>query len=246
MGRALAILAAFDEYAPVLTLAELASRTGLYKSTILRLLASLEQGGFVERRGDGRYRIGAQAWRVGSLFTADLTLEKILLPIMQQLSADTSESVSFYVPLLGTTPPMRMCLMRVASPHRVRDIFHVGNRLPLDKGSGGRVIRAFTDSSYREDDAIRAERAYITWTELDPEVCAVGAPVMGPDGRLIGALVLSAPCARHNRSWLHAMQPLVVATADQATRSLKPLRALSPSSLREGFPDHSIVSLPRL
>ena len=70
--RALAILGAFDEGSPVLTLAELASRTGLYKSTISRSLASLRRCGFIERDGSGRYRIGPQAWRVGSLFAVDL------------------------------------------------------------------------------------------------------------------------------------------------------------------------------
>jgi DNA-binding IclR family transcriptional regulator len=243
--RALAILGAFDEHVPVLSLAELASRTGLYKSTILRLLVSLERGGYVERRADGRYRIGSQAWRVGVLFTLDLTLEKILMPIMERLSAETRESVSFYVPLLDTTPPMRMCLLRVAAPRRVRDIFFVGNRLPMDKGAGGRVIRAFTDPSHSEDGIIRTKRTYSAWGELDPEVCAVGSPVMGPDGRLLGALVLSAPSARHDPAWLEAMAPIVVAAADEASRNLKPLAALTISSTPEVFPDHSIFSAAR-
>jgi DNA-binding IclR family transcriptional regulator len=243
--RALAILAAFDEHVPVLSLAELASRTGLYKSTILRLLVSLERRGFVERRPDGRYRIGSQAWRVGALFTLDLTLEKILLPIMERLSAEVRESVSFYVPLLDTTPPMRMCLLRVAPQRRVRDIFHVGNRLPMDKGAGGRVIRAFADPSYREDDCIRTERAYSAWGELDPEVCAVGSPVMGPDGRLLGALVLSAPSARHDPSWLEAMKPIVITAAEEASRNFKPLGSLPISNTPELFPDHSVISAAR-
>ena len=81
--RALSILRAFDERSPALTLAELASRTGLYKSTISRLLVSLRRCGFVERDSLGRHRIGPQAWSVGSLFAVDLTLEKILRPIME-------------------------------------------------------------------------------------------------------------------------------------------------------------------
>jgi DNA-binding IclR family transcriptional regulator len=140
---------------------------------------------------------------------------------------------------------MRMCLLRVAAPRRVRDIFHVGNRLPMDKGAGGRVIRAFTDPSHPEDDVIRATRSYSAWAELDPEVCAVGSPVMGPEGRILGALVLSAPSARHDRGWLEAMTPIVVAAADEASRNLKPLAALTISSTPEVFPDHSVFSAAR-
>jgi len=113
--RALAVLAAFDEDAPVLTLAKLAARTGMGKSTLLRLLVSLVRTGFIERHDDGTYRIGSQAWRVGSLFTLDLSLEKILLPIMEQLAARTKESVAFYVRLEGVTPPTRICLLRVSA-----------------------------------------------------------------------------------------------------------------------------------
>jgi DNA-binding IclR family transcriptional regulator len=222
--RALAVLAAFDESAPVLTLAKLAARTGFCKSTLLRLLVSLERTGFIERCSDGSYRIGSQAWRVGSLFTLDLSLEKILLPIMEQLAADSRESVAFYVRLAGVMPPARICLLRVSAPRRVVNMYYVGNRLPLDKGAGGRVVRAFTDFSYREDDVIRAERVFAAWGAVDPEVCAVASPVMGPDGSFIGALLLSAPCARHNEDWLELMKPVVIEAAVRATHSLKPLR----------------------
>jgi DNA-binding IclR family transcriptional regulator len=227
--RALAVLAAFDEDASVLTLAKLAARTGMGKSTLLRLLVSLVRTGFIERRDDGTYRIGSQAWRVGSLFTLDLSLEKILLPIMEQLAAKTRESVAFYVRLEGVARPTRICLLRVSAPRRVVNMYYVGNRLPLDQGAGGRVVRAFTDFSYREDDVIRAERVCAAWGEADPEVCAVAAPVMGPDGRFVGALLLSAPCSRHDRDWLELMKPVVMEAAVEATHSLKPLRGVNSS-----------------
>lgn len=227
--RALAVLAAFDEDAPVLTLAKLAARTGIGKSTLLRLLVSLARTGFIERHDDGTYRIGSQAWRVGSLFTLDLSLEKILLPIMEQLAAKTRESVAFYVRLEGVTRPTRICLLRVSAPRRVVNMYYVGNRMPLDKGAGGRVVRAFTDFSCREDDVIRAERVCAAWGEADPEVCAVAAPVMGPDGRFVGALLLSAPCARHDRDWLELMKPVVMEAAAEATHSLRPLRGVGSS-----------------
>jgi DNA-binding IclR family transcriptional regulator len=219
--RALAILRAFDENSPALTLSELASRTGLYKSTISRLLVSLRRCEFVERDRNGNFCIGPQAWRVGSLFAVDLTLEKILRPIMNDLLAATQESVSYYVRLPGTTPPMRMCVLRVDPARRIRDVFHVGNRLPLDVGSGGRVIRAFNEPYHKDDEIIRKERIWVSWGEIDPEVCAIGAPVLASDGRALGGLVLSAPKARHTRSWANAMKAVVREAGDKASQSLR-------------------------
>ncbi len=226
--RALSILRAFDERSTALTLAELASRTGLYKSTISRLLVSLRRCGFVERDSIGRYRIGPQAWCVGSLFAVDLTLEKILRPIMDDLSAATRETVAYYVPLPGTEPPMRMCILRVDPMRRIRDALYLGNRIPVDIGAGGIAIRAFSGPPYRkEDDVVRKERAHISWGEIDQEVCAIGSPVLGHDGCALGSLVLSAPQARHDMAWAVSMKPLVREAADKASRNLRLLEDLS-------------------
>ena len=70
VDRALSILDAFHEGADELSLAALARATGLYKSTILRLLATLEGRGYVLRTQAGRYRLGAAVWRLGSLYSS--------------------------------------------------------------------------------------------------------------------------------------------------------------------------------
>jgi DNA-binding IclR family transcriptional regulator len=239
--RALSVLAAFDERASALTLAELATRTGLYKSTILRLVVSLERAGFIDKGSDGRYRIGVQAWRVGSNFTLDL--EKLFLPTMESLSAETGESVSFYVPVSGAKPPMRMCLLRVDPERRIRDTFHIGNLLPTDKGASGIVIRIFSTPFDKADDALRAEGAYITWGDIDPEICAISAPVMGPN-ELAGALVLSAPSIRHDRKWAESTKGLVIAAARRISESLVPLRNFPFPQIAESYARRFVQSRP--
>jgi DNA-binding IclR family transcriptional regulator len=150
---------------------------------------------------------------------------------MRQLSAQTAESVSFYVPRLDVDPPVRVCLFRVDAPRSVRDHLAVGDRLPLDRGSTGRLMRAFLDEAPRRaDEAIRAERVHASWGDRDPEICGVSAPVLGPRGRLVGALTLSAPTARRDRAWTEAMKPLVRSVADRATRAL----GFAPPAARAG------------
>src|SRR5258705_8753336 len=64
VDRALSIVTALGDARRALTLTETASATGLYKSTALRLLASLVRAGFVDQDVDGRYRLGSAIYRL--------------------------------------------------------------------------------------------------------------------------------------------------------------------------------------
>src|ERR1700761_4620121 len=63
--RALQVLSAF-RLAPRLTLSELSSQTGLFKSTLLRILSTLERNGYVTRLNGGQYRVGGIVYELGS------------------------------------------------------------------------------------------------------------------------------------------------------------------------------------
>ena len=67
VDRALLILSVFREDDTALSLALLARRTGLYKSTILRLLQSLLRAGYVIRQPDGNYVIGPEPARLARM-----------------------------------------------------------------------------------------------------------------------------------------------------------------------------------
>src|SRR5690242_21401416 len=69
VDRALSLLAAYQEGDRSLTLNELAARSGLVKSTVLRLLASLAHFGLVRRDQEGRYTLGAEVARLHSIYT---------------------------------------------------------------------------------------------------------------------------------------------------------------------------------
>jgi DNA-binding IclR family transcriptional regulator len=71
--KALAILAAFTEARPELGASELAGELGIHKSTVSRLLATLERRGLVRRVGD-RFLPGPELARLGSLAARGLSL----------------------------------------------------------------------------------------------------------------------------------------------------------------------------
>src|SRR5687768_16254192 len=91
VDRALTLLAAFRTGDVALSLAELAQRTQLYKSTALRLLASLEHAQLVQKQADGGYALGAEVARLHGLYAASFSLDRVVLPVLRALVAATGE-----------------------------------------------------------------------------------------------------------------------------------------------------------
>ena len=85
--RALGLLEAFSMDDGPLTLATLADRTGLHKSTLLRLAETLLRRRYLERLPDGRYRMGASAFRLGAVYRNSQVPGDVLLPEMRALTA---------------------------------------------------------------------------------------------------------------------------------------------------------------
>ena len=110
LSRAAAIVGAFDERAPVLSLVELSRRTGLPKSTVHRIVAELVTLRVLERQGDG-YRLGMWLFERGELVPEHRSLSDAALPLMEDLREVTRQRVHLavlegvdvvYVEILGT------------------------------------------------------------------------------------------------------------------------------------------------
>lgn len=196
VDRALSLLAAFREGDDAVTLAELARRTGLYKSTALRLLASLASANLVERDANAAWRLGPELWRLGTLYRARFDLDRVIRPALAELVKATGETASFYV----REGRQRICLYRHNSPRPVRHHLEEGLRLPLNRGAGGRVLLAFGGARGPVYDRIRREGAYVSMGERDPELGAASVPLFDGEGRLRGALSVSALISRFDRS----------------------------------------------
>lgn len=192
VDRALSVLGAFRSGDSTLTLTDLAQRSRLYKSTVLRLLASLEHARLVVRQGDGVYALGPEVARLHAVFTGSFSLEAEVVPALRALVARTQESAAFHV----RQGEQRLCLYRVDSPHVVRDHTRAGDLLPLDRGAGGRILRAFEGAKGSAHDRIRQQGYVDIDSDRVPDLSGISAPVFGADGRLVGALTLTMPTSR--------------------------------------------------
>lgn len=217
LDRAFAILGAFlPGDTGGLTLAELAARTGLYKSTILRLAQSLAQHQFLQRIEDGRYQIGPAPLMLAAHYQRSLRMSDVLLPMMRELSHASGESVSFYV----RRDSARVCLLRVDSRHNVRDHVLEGDILPLARGSGGRVLLAFSGAGGEPYETIRKQFYYVSLGERDPETGGISSPVFASGERLAGAMTLTGPRSRVDHTFVTRMRSSLLTAAARASRGL--------------------------
>ncbi|MGY2401097.1 IclR family transcriptional regulator [Pseudomonas sp. SDO5271_S396] len=214
VDRAFAILAAFDQES--LSLAEIARRTGLYKSTILRLITSLEKAGFVRRLSDGQYSVGPEPLRLSQLYQASFRLRDVIHPLLEAITEESGETSSFYVYENGS----RVVLFRVEPKRAVRVSVLEGARFPLHAGASGKVLRAF---SRQGDAALEQEREQLwacSFGERDPETTAVSVPVFAMGGELKGALTLSGPSDRLLKEHVPHVASILLRNAIIATSAL--------------------------
>ncbi len=216
VDRALSILVAIEAAEDgSMSLAELAAATLLYKSTLLRLLVSLERGALVVRRADQRYALGPFAFRLGKSFEAHNPIERSLAPIMRELVEKGTESPSFHIRHDETR---RLCLMRLDSRHSTLDRVRAGDLLPIDRGAAGRILLAFGELGAATPPEV--PRTMVSRGERDPLCGAIAAPVFGPRGELVGALSLSGPLDRFTPESVDRMTGLLLEAVDQASRAL--------------------------
>lgn len=201
LDKAAAILAAIEQRP--LALAGLVEATGFHRATAHRLATALEEHGLLRRDGAGRFVLGPWLVSLGGRAAAGLPLREVARPILERLVADTGESAQLYV----TQGDSRLCVESVESPNGLRTIVAVGQTLPLDLGSAGKILRG---------DA-RALR--LGWAESVGEreagVASVSAPIMNLAGEIVAAVSVSGPIERTTKQPAKRYAAAVVAAAKE-------------------------------
>ncbi|NMO98083.1 IclR family transcriptional regulator [Paenibacillus lemnae] len=227
--RALDILMCFTKGSE-LALTEIASQIGLHKSTVHRLMTTLEDRGFVVRdsRSD-KYRLGLKIWELSTHLSHSDDPAVLLLPAMESLRDRLGETVSLYLRDGGE----RIRIQAVQSNQAIRRVAQVGARLPLYVGASSKVLVAFAAESDQEEilnaadwpdtvdkDTYRAqladimEQGYaISIEEREPGAVAVSVPVMDHNGRIAAALSVSGPVSRLSAETLRDFAPVLKESA---------------------------------
>jgi DNA-binding IclR family transcriptional regulator len=209
--RLLSVLATFDTATPTQSLTEIAARTELPLPTAHRFLAELTTGGWLERLPDGRYRVGARLWKLGTLAPSHRNVRDLALPYMQDLQHATRENVQLAV-LDGRTA---LCLENINGDRSTPAKTRIGGRLPLHATGVGNVLlaaagaelltvlaekgfRRFTrytiiDAGHLAQtlETVRGEQMAFSREEMTLGACSVAAPVTAA-GKVVAAVSIVA------------------------------------------------------
>jgi IclR family acetate operon transcriptional repressor len=237
--KALAILAAFNEGRPDVGVSELAAELGMHKSTVSRLLATLESRGLVRRAGD-RFVPGWELARLGALATRGFALLGTASDWMERLAEETGETVNLAVRDDGRA----LNVHQVDSAHFVGVTDWTGRAAPLHATANGKVLLAFGDGGLPREltrltrktitsrgelrvelDRIRRNGLAVAVEELELGLHAVAAPVFDCFGACVAAISVSGPAYRLTERRLAAAGELCVAAADAVSTKLGYRRA---------------------
>lgn len=223
LDKAVTILSFLAERGPA-TLAGVVEGTGLSRPTAYRLLSALEAHRLVVRE-DGRYALGVRLSSWGSRAVGVGLVERAR-PALVALRDETGESVQLYV----REGDRRVCAASVErAGGGLRDTVPVGAVLPLDRGSGGKVLLAWAGngaglSGVSEELAEVRRRGWAeSVAEREAGVASVSAPVFGPGGDVRAAVCASGPISRLGERPGERLAGPVVAAAREIEGSLRPV-----------------------
>jgi IclR family acetate operon transcriptional repressor len=216
IGKALDVMAILRSSAQPLSLNELTLRLELAKSSVFRILHTLEVSGYIDRDAAGRYTVAAdlRAWAPGQLRAA---LIDATMPALKELSREFRETVSLAMRFENRVE----VIATIESPHLIRMGNTVGRIVPPYASSLGKAVAAFQHEEVR-DRLIRSygihrftEHTVTNEVDLKRELelvrgrgyssdqeesvlegCCIGAPILGMDGDALAAISLSAPKMR--------------------------------------------------
>lgn len=138
--RALDVLQCFTSQTPELTMSQISERIGLNKSTVHRLLLTLERNRFVERDPvTGMYRPGLRLLQMASLAMEQNNLRRLAVPFLQKLRDEYRENVN--LALLDGADVIYVDV--IEGSQRVKLAAIPGQRLPAFCTASGKAILAF-------------------------------------------------------------------------------------------------------
>jgi DNA-binding IclR family transcriptional regulator len=193
------------------TLRWLSGASGLPRPTAYRLLVALEAHRLVARDASGAFGLGPRLTELAVRAGPAVDLAALAGPALARLHEATGESVQLYV----RSGDRRLCIAARDAGTGLRDSVPVGALLPLDAGSGGKILLAWSHPGGvlpAELAAIRKRGWAASVAEREPGVASVSAPVLA-GGVLLGALCISGPASRIGTTPGKRLAPLLIGAA---------------------------------
>jgi IclR family transcriptional regulator, KDG regulon repressor len=215
VDKAMRMLHAFTSENTEYTISELSQVLGMHKSVVSRLASSLRDWGMLEKDElTHRIRIGAGAFRLGTLYARDNHLIRVAKGELETLVQHTGQSSHMTI-----QDGLRVLVVATAdSPNALRVIMRLGDYRHLHATAAGKLFLAFGDNSLREQllqgpplpqitpntltrredlnkELQKIKREKLAWNRGENTVGAgaVAAPVVDSSGHMIAAISVVYP-----------------------------------------------------
>jgi len=154
LSRAVSVLKSFTPSEPELTASEIARKVGIPKTSAQRLLASLSDGGLLEKSAEtNKYKVGAEIYMLGSLYLSTTDFLKAAEPVVMTLNDLTDEAVTVSILDKGYVT----LVMREESKYGFRWAYHIGSIQPAYAAATGKAL--LSELTEEELDSIYPEES---------------------------------------------------------------------------------------
>ena len=220
------------------TLDQLAESIDVHKSTVLRLLRTLESHRFVQRDDVRHYRLGTALFDLAHRSLEDRDVRRSAEPALRELNERTGHTVHLASYEAGEV----VYIDKFESRHQVRMYSRIGKRAPLHCTAVAKVLVAALPRPRREavareipypkltENTIVTPEAYLAeldtvlgrgWaldnSEHEDFIHCVAAPIRGTGGDVLAAVSLSVPAVLADLDGLLALVPDLLHTAQRAS-----------------------------
>lgn len=235
------ILGCFSTVDRHLSLAQIASRSGLPRPTAHRMLSALREIGFIDQDArNGSYSLGIGLFELGSLALSNMDLLREAKPFMDKLSRLAGESAhlgvftGYEVIVVEREEPTER-VSRGMQPSESSPAYCTGVGKALLAFQKPEVIeriidgglKAYTNNTITAPDRLRQEMAEIRSRGYAIDDCehelwvrCVAAPIRNASGHVFAAVSVTGSADRMTNKKLGDLAPLVVQTADTISRQI--------------------------
>jgi IclR family acetate operon transcriptional repressor len=241
VDRALDILICFSRQTPELNLTQISERVGMNKSTVHRLLGTLEQKRFLQRNPvTGYYRLGIRLLQMAYLTLEQNELRQVAVPIMHRLCDQSRETIT----LSALDGPDIVFLEVIESPQRVKLAASTGQKMPAFSTAAGKAIlsrlpaeqtrkilagglQQFTPNTIVAIDLLldnleqaRQNGFAFSLQEFEDGINAIAAPILDRNGQPVAAITVAGPAYRLGLERAMEIGPVVAASAREIGKEL--------------------------
>ena len=241
LARGLAVIRAFGDGKPQLSIREIALATGVSRAAARRCLHTLMTLGYATGT-DGVYELTPATLSLASNYLGATSIARLAQPVLERVSSQLHESTSVAV-LDGDD----IVYIARAAVRRILSIgLAVGSRLPAPSTSLGRVLIAHLDDAARarvvaraklirhtprtivdkndlraELDRVKTQGYAIVDQELELGLRSMAVPIVGPGRRVVAAMNVGVSAGRADKQTLlrDFLPVLQQAAADIGTSS---------------------------